>query len=477
MKVLYVASEAVPFIKTGGLADVAGSLPAALKKSRIDARVVLPLYSKIKPEYRKDMVKVAEYNVDLGWRKQYAGVYKYELNGVIYYFIDNEFYFKRDGLYGYFDDGERFTFFSKAVAMLGKVIGFKPDVIHTNDWHSALVNLYIKDFALGDEFYHNIKTVYTIHNLKYQGIFNPVMLGEIMGLSTDYFHEDGLKFYDNVNFMKAGIVYSDALTTVSESYADEIKYPFFGEQLDGIIRQNENKLVGIVNGIDYTEHNPGKDPYIPVNYDLRSFTRKKQNKEHLQKKFGLTVDGDIPMIAMVTRLVANKGLDLVAHILDELLQDEVQFVVLGTGDKKYEDAMKYFEYKYPNKMAGRIYFNETEAHEIYAGADIFLMPSMFEPCGISQLIALRYGTVPVVRQVGGLQDTVSNYDQNTGEGNGFSFINYNAHDMLFKLKEALHFYKNKTIWNEIIKQAMKSKNDWAESSKKYKKLYEDLHNS
>lgn len=474
MKVLFAASEAVPFIKTGGLADVAGSLPPALKGQRVDIRVVIPLYSSIKEEYKSKMEKVAEYYVDLGWRRQYVGVLSHIHNGVTYYFLDNEFYLKRDGLYGYFDDGERFTWFSKAVALLGKHIDFKPDVIHSNDWHCALVNLYVKDFALGDQWFHDIKTVYTIHNLKYQGTFAPVMMGEIMGVSENYFHEDGIKFFDSVNFLKAGIVYSDAFTTVSERYADEMKYPYFGEQLDGIIRKHQNKLTGILNGIDYNEYNPGKDPHIAVNYDLRSVKRKKENKAALQKKFGLPVDEDVPLIAMVTRLVDMKGLDLIAHIFDELLSEDLQFVVLGTGEKKYEDMFKYFQSKYLDKVSARIYFNEAEAHEIYASADMFLMPSQFEPCGISQMISLRYGTVPIVREVGGLKDTVINFDKSTNKGNGFTFANYNAHDMLFKIKEALEIYKDKDIWKEIVKNGMKSKNDWSESSKKYKSLYESL---
>jgi starch synthase len=300
------------------------------------------------------------------------------------------------------------------------------------------------------------------------------MMGEIMGVSENYFHEDGIKFFDSVNFLKAGIVYSDAFTTVSERYADEMKYPYFGEHLDGIIRKHQNKLTGILNGIDYNEYNPGKDPHIAVNYDLRSVKRKKENKAALQKKFGLPVDEDVPLIAMVTRLVDMKGLDLIAHIFDELLSEDLQFVVLGTGEKKYEDMFKYFQSKYPDKVSARIYFNEAEAHEIYASADMFLMPSQFEPCGISQMISLRYGTVPIVREVGGLKDTVINFDKSTNKGNGFTFANYNAHDMLFKIKEALEIYKDKDIWKEIVKNGMKSKNDWSESSKKYKSLYESL---
>ncbi|HCX64297.1 MAG TPA: starch synthase, partial [Eubacteriaceae bacterium] len=404
----------------------------------------------------------------------YVGVYSIEHEGVTYYFLDNEFYFKRDGLYGYFDDGERFTWFSKAVCLLGKHIDFKPDIIHTNDWHSALVNLYVKDFAIGDDWFKDVKTVFTIHNLKYQGIFDPVMLGEVMGVSEDYFHEHGIEFYNNVNFMKAGIVYSDSLTTVSQSYSEEIKHPYFGEQLDGIIRLQENKLTGILNGIDYEEYHPKKDGNLVANYDLRSIKRKKENKVALQKMYNLPVDENKPMIAMVSRLVSMKGLDLVAHIFDELLQEDLQFVVLGTGDSSYEDMFHYFQHKYPDKVAARIYFSEKESRQIYAGSDLFLMPSLAEPCGISQMIALRYGTIPLVREVGGLKDTVHHYDPEKKEGNGFTFTNFNAHEMLFALKEALALYKDREEWMQLIKQAMKSKNDWQESSKKYRALYQDL---
>ncbi|MBF7095745.1 glycogen synthase GlgA [Alkalibacter mobilis] len=474
MNILYTASEAVPFIKTGGLADVAGSYPRALKSNNNDVRVVLPMYKSIKNKYFESMEKIAEFHVDLGWRKQYVGVMTMEYEGVIHYFLDNEYYFDRDGIYGYFDDGERFTWFSKAVTLLGKFIDFKPDVIHTNDWHTALVNLYVKDFALGDSWFDDIKTVFTIHNLKYQGVFDPEMLGDIMGVSENYFHEDGIKFYNQINFLKGGIVYSDAFTTVSENYAQEIKTQYFGEQLDGIIRKHEGKLSGIVNGIDYEEFNPGKDKNIFKNYDLRSVKRKKENKIGLQKKFGLPEDSDIPMVSMVTRLVDMKGLDLVAHIFEELMQEDIQFVVLGTGDKRYEDMFKYFSHKYPQKVYAGLYFNEQEAHGIYAASDIFLMPSKFEPCGISQLIAMRYGTIPVVRSVGGLKDTVIPYNYETEEGTGFTFENYNAHDMLFKIKEALALYNDNAKWNNLIKKAMKSKTDWNESSKKYVKLYKSI---
>ncbi len=477
MKILYAASEAAPFIKTGGLADVAGSLPISLKDNGCDIRVVLPLYSKIPKEYREKMEKIGEFNINLSWRNQYAGIFCLKNQGVTYYFIDNEYYFKRDNIYGEFDDGERFSFFSKAVAILPKILLFKPDIIHSNDWHTGLVPLYIKDFAKGDPFYKEIKTVFTIHNLKYQGVFPSSVLDDVAGLSKEYYHEDGVKFYDNINFMKAGIVYSDAFTTVSKTYAEEIKYPFFGEKLEGIIKKQEYKLKGIVNGIDYNIYDPAKDENIAKNYDIPTIEDKSLNKAALQKKYNLPIRKDVPVLAMVSRLVAMKGLDLIKHILDELLQEDIQFVLLGTGDKEYEDMFNYFQGKYPDKLAARIYFNEKEAHLIYAASDIFIMPSMAEPCGISQLISLRYGTIPIVREVGGLKDTIIPYNKYTEEGNGFSFANFNAHELLFVIRDALNLYKDKEKWKDIIIQAMESKNDWKESSKEYIKLYNDVINN
>lgn len=474
MKILYTASESVPFLKTGGLADVAGSLPIELKNLGQDIRVVMPLYSRIPRQYKEEMEKIGEFYVDMGWRKQYAGVLQYDHEGVIYYFIDNEYYFNRGNIYGEFDDGERFIFFSKAATLLPRYLSFKPDIIHSNDWHTGLVPLYVKDFAKGDYFYRDIKTVFTIHNLKYQGIFPSSILGEVAGLSSEYLHDDGIKFHDSINMMKSGIVYSDVLTTVSETYAEEIKYTFFGEGLEGIIRKHEGKLKGIVNGIDYNLYDPEKDKLIEKNYTVKSLKDKKINKIKLQEKYGLAVEEDTPVIAMVTRLVAMKGIDLVRRILDELLQEDVQVVLLGTGDMEYENLFYYFQGKYPNKLASRIYFNEKESHLVYSGADMLLMPSMAEPCGISQLIALRYGTIPIVRETGGLRDTVKPYNQYTGEGNGFSFSNFNAHELLFTLKKALESYADKKIWKKLMKQAMESKHDWEKSAKEYIKLYEDI---
>ena len=458
MKVLFLTSEADPFIKTGGLADVAGSLPKELVKKGVDIRVCMPLYSSIDQAYRKKMKKIKEFYVDLDWKHQYAGVYSLKWDNVEFYFIDNLEYFDRPNAYGYDDDAERFIYFSKAATLLGKEIDFKPDIIHANDWHTALVNIYVNDFRKGDEFFDDVRCLFTIHNLKYQGVFDSGYL-TLTGLDGYYFNEHDLKYFDAINFMKGGIVHSTAFNTVSENYADEIKYSFYGEGLDGVIREYPGKLSGIVNGIDYDVWNPKTDKNIYENYDLKSLNKKLENKTNLQKEYGLPVNPDVPMIAICSRLTSMKGFDLVRYILDELLQE----------------MFKYFEWKYPDKVAARIYYDGKESHELYAASDLFMMPSISEPCGISQLIAMRYGSLPIVREAGGLKDTVKPYNKYTGEGTGFSFENINAHELLFASKNAIDLYKNnKEAFNKLIENAMNEKNDWEESSKKYIDLYESI---
>lgn len=475
MKILYTTAEAAPFIKTGGLADVAGSLPLVIKKAGHDIRVVLPLHQKIEEKYKDQMVKVGEYHIKLGWRRQYVGVFVLEHKETKFYFLDNEYYFKREQPYGEYDDGERYAYFSRAIVSLPKILDFKPDIIHTNDWHTGLVNLYLKDLAKEDDYYRDIKTVFTIHNLKYQGVFDASILTEVLGLSHEYFQEESIKFFDAINYMKAGIVYCDGLTTVSKTYAQEIKYEFFGEQLEGILKKHEDKLVGIINGIDYDIYNPLKDNNLEVNYDSSSLEKKKQNKEALQKLYQLEVKEDRPLVTMVTRLVSMKGIDLIKHVLDEMLQEELQLIILGTGDQEYEDLFRHYESLYPDKLRARLCFSEKEAHMIYAGGDILLMPSMIEPCGISQLIALKYGTIPIVRETGGLKDTILPYNKYTKEGNGFTFKNYNAHELLYTLKDALELYKNhRKTWELLMKRGMDSNNDWEASSLEYIKLYQSL---
>lgn len=474
MKILYVTSEAHPFIKTGGLADVAGSLPKALKKKKQDIRVVLPLYSHIPKKYRDEMKYIGYYYVDIAWKHRYVGVFELEYDGVTYYFLDNEAYFNRDNIYGEFDDAERFIFFSKAVVVLPKYLDFKVDVIHANDWHSGLVPVYVNDFRNGDEFYENVRTVYTIHNLKYQGIFDREAFN-ITGLPSGYMNFNDLEFHGAISFMKAGIVHSTKFNTVSKTYAKEITTEYFGEGLQDVINFHSDKLSGIVNGIDYDVWNPKKDKIINTRYDLKSIKKKIKNKTDLQKLYGLPVREDVVLIGMVTRLTSMKGIDLIRHILDELLQEDIQFVVLGTGDHEYEEMFKYFEYKYPDKMAARMYFSADESNKIYAASDLYMMPSLAEPCGISQLIAMRYGSLPIVRETGGLSDTVIPFNKYSDEGTGFSFSNINAHDLLFKTKEAISLYYNeKEKFNKIIENAMTSIFNWRKSSKEYLELYRSL---
>lgn len=472
MKILYCAAEADPFIKTGGLADVAGTLPLEMKKQGHDVKVVIPLYKTIDVKYREKFKFEGSFYVDLDFSHHYCGVYKYVHRNVEFYFLDNEDYFCRDNIYGEDDDCDRFVFFSKACVQLIRYIDFRCDVIHSNDWHTAMVNIYVKDFSKGDPFYESIKTVFTIHNLKYQGIFSSNSLKQT-DLSPMYFSEDGLKYYDAINFMKGAIVFSDAVTTVSKTYADEIQYSFFGEGLDGIIKKYQYKISGITNGIDTTIWNPKTDKLIATNYDLKSIENKIKNKRAIQRMYGLE-EKDVPIFAMVTRLVENKGLELVRYIMDEFLTTEqVQVIILGTGDYSYEEMFRYFEWKFPDKLKANIYYNNEESHKIYAGADFLMMPSIYEPCGISQLIAMRYATLPIVRETGGLKDTVQSYNEFTKEGNGFSFTNINAHDFLYTLRRAISFYY-KEDFKIIQKNAMNSKNDWEKSASEYIKLYKEI---
>lgn len=472
MKVLYLTSEAVPFIKTGGLADVAGSLPKELKNLGVDIRVVLPMYETIDEKYKSMMEKVTEFYVDLDWKHQYTGIYQLNFDGVTYYFIDNKEYFSRSYPYGFGDDAERFIYFSKACTLLPKEINFKPDIIHSNDWHTAMVNVFVNDFRHGDSYYDDIRTLFTIHNLKYQGVFDPDVM-RLAGLDGGYFNENDLKYYDAINFMKGGIIHATAVNTVSENYAREIHYPFYGEGLDGVIRQYDYKLSGIVNGIDYKQWNPKTDKLVDYNYDIKTIKNKSKNKLALQKLYDLPQREDVPIIGLVSRLNEMKGMDLVRYILDELLSEDIQFVVLGTGEYTYEEMFKYFAWKYPEKMAARIYFNSKESNKIYAASDFYLMPSISEPCGISQLIAMRYGSLPIVREAGGLKDTVVPYNEYTGEGTGYSFSNINAHELLFAIKNAISIYKdNPKAHQQLVKNAMNIDLDWQISAEKYLDLYE-----
>ena len=475
MKVLYVASEAVPFAKTGGLADVAGSLPQALKFEDVDIRVIMPKFGKISEEFKNNMEHVYDGEINVSWRSKFVGVDKYEYNGVTYYFIDNQEYYDREGFYGYDDDAERFSFFCRAVLNLLPAIDFWPDIIHTNDWHAGLVNVFLKLEHQDDERYQNIRTLYTIHNLKYQGVFPKDVMSDVLGLDWKYFNNGDLEFYDAVNFMKGGLIYADFISTVSRTYAQEIQYEYFGEHLDGLLRSRKDDLYGIVNGLDYDVYNPMTDKNLFETYDLDSYDRKQDNKVQLQKLLGLPEGRRVPMVALVSRLVAAKGMDLIVRMMDEILQHEnIQFVLLGTGDKVFEDWFKGLAWRFPTKVSVNIRFSNELAQRIYAASDIFLMPSNYEPCGIGQLIALRYGSIPVVRETGGLKDTVKQYNKYTETGNGFVFGSYNAHEMMYALKRALGCYANYEIWKKIVENAMNSDYSWTESAKEYRKLYDKL---
>lgn len=471
VNVLYIVSECVPFVKSGGLADVAGALPKYLNKLNMNVRVMLPFYSQIPSKYKDEAKLIKELTINLGWRKQYCGLYELNLEGTTYYFIDNEYYFNRDKLYGHFDDGERYAFFTIAAIECVKEIDFKPDVIHCHDWHTAMIPFFMKEYEALKDVNPNIKSVFTIHNLQFQGVFPKVLMDDILGIDEKYFTDQYLKFYDCINFMKAGIISSDIVTTVSPTYKDEIKHEFFGEQLDGLLREYDNKLFGIVNGIDETIYDPSTDRRIHTQFDQFSIEKKVENKLHLQQKLALKEDENIPIIAMVSRLTSQKGIDLIQHVFPQIMDNNVQVIILGTGDKEFENFFKAMEHNYYEKVRSYIGFDENFAHQIYAGADLFLMPSLFEPCGLGQLIAMKYGCVPIVRETGGLNDTVQSYNEETKSGNGFTFSNFNAHDMLFTIDRALSVYNKKQHWKSVLKNAMDRDSSWLQSAKEYAKLY------
>ena len=471
MKVLYAASEAMPFMASGGLGDVAGSLPQALRKRLIGCRVVMPLYDNIKQELKDSMKFITHISVPVAWRRQYCGIFEARAGGVIYYLLDNQYYFKRDTIYGQYDDAERFAFFSRAILEIIPHIGFKPDVIHCNDWQTALTPVYYSTMYATVPGYENIKTVFTIHNIQYQGVYGKELLGDVLGISENDYH---LLEYDGcVNFMKGGIECADKVTTVSPSYANEILDPWYSHGLDTILNQRRFKLSGILNGIDVINYNPETDKSLWKNYSADDSEGKKENKAELQALMQLPVREDVPVISMVTRLVSHKGLDLVKAVADELLSSEdVQFIVLGSGDWQYESFFKELAARHPDKMGLWLGFVPDLAHKIYAGSDMFLMPSKSEPCGLSQMVALRYGTIPIVRETGGLRDSIQ--DSGNGEGNGFTFANYNAHDMLFTIRRALKGYKNKQGWSILVDRALNCDYSWGRSANEYIKLYKGL---
>ncbi|MGP1348915.1 MAG: glycogen synthase GlgA [Stomatobaculum sp.] len=475
--ILFAASEAVPFIKTGGLADVAGSLPKCFDRRYFDVRVILPKYLCISEELRAKFEYVNHFYLYYNGQNRYVGILKYVEDGITFYFIDNEGYFGGMKPYGdWLYDLEKFAFFSLAALSALPVIGFRPEVIHCHDWQTGLIPVYLKERFRGGEFFRNIKSVLTIHNLKFQGVWDVKTIQRLTELSDYYFTPDKLEAYKNGNYLKGGIVYADAVTTVSTTYAREIQMPFYGEGLDGLMRARANSLRGIVNGIDYGEFNPETDPLIPQNYSRKTFRKEKvKNKRALQRQLGLREDDRSFMIGIVSRLTDQKGFDLINAVMDELCTEDLQLVVLGTGDERYENMFRYYDWKYRDRVSAQIYYSNELAHRIYASSDAYLMPSLFEPCGLSQLIALRYGTLPVVRETGGLRDTVIPFNEYEGTGTGFTFANYNAHEMLNAVRYAkMVYYSRRRDWNKIVDRAMATDYSWNTSALKYQELYDWL---
>ena len=477
-KVLFVASEGVPFIKTGGLADVVGSLPKCLDKEYYDVRVMLPRYTCMKPQMQEKLSYVTHFYMDFNWKEEYVGILEAEADGIKYYFIDNEQYFSGFKPYGdnVLFEIEKYTFFSKAALSALPLLDFQPDIVHCHDWQTGLIPVYLKERFRGNPFFWNMKSIMTIHNLKFQGRWDVKTVKDITGLPDYYFTPDKLECYKDANLLKGGLVFADAITTVSCTYAEEIKTAFYGEGLNGLMVARSNDLRGIVNGIDYEEFNPATDKHIPFPYDAVSFRKEKvKNKRALQKELNLTQDDKKMMIGVVSRLTDQKGFDLIAYVMDELCQDDVQIVILGTGEERYENMFRHFDWKYGDKVSANIFYSDGLSHKIYAACDAFLMPSLFEPCGLSQLMALRYGTVPIVRETGGLKDTVEPYNEYENTGTGFSFANYNAHEMLRTIRYAEQiYYDKKREWNKIVDRSMAADFSWHVSAGKYQEMYDWL---
>lgn len=469
MKVLYATSEAYPYAMSGGLADVAGALPKALRKRLIGCRVVLPLYDTISEELRNSMHFITSITVPVAWRRQYCGIFEAKHDGVIYYFIDNQYYFKRGVLYGNYDDAERFAFFSRAVLEMIPHIDFVPDIIHCNDWQTALIPVFLDTLYRTVDPYKNIRTVFTIHNIQYQGKYGEELIGDVLGLPDEYAH---IVEYDGcVNLMKGAVECANRVTTVSPTYSEEIKDPWFAHGLDGIIRERAFKLLGIVNGIDVDVYNPETDTHLWKNYSAEDMSGKAVNKAELQKHCGLPQKPEVPVIGIVTRLVSHKGVDLIKAVFEDILKEDVQFVILGSGELAFETFFHDQMNAHPDKVALKLGFIPDLAHKIYAGADIFLMPSKSEPCGLAQMIALRYGTIPVVRETGGLKDTVT--DSGDNQGNGFTFQSYNAHDMAYAVQRAIEGFHNNG-WDVLKKRAMECDNSWGRSAGVYIKMYKEI---
>lgn len=479
MQIVFASAECAPFVKTGGLGDVAGSLPAALVRAGAEVIVMVPKYATIKDEYKAQMEHFSDFYVSLGWRNEYCGLEKLEHDGVTYMFIDNERYFARDHPYGFFDDGERFAFFSKAIteSLQHLPAGFECDILHCNDWQTALAPVFLREFYQGLPLYERVKTVFSIHNVAFQGQFSDTVMEDILGVAHIPAAASQLRCDAcSINYMLGALRYADAITTVSPTYANEIQTPEFGEGLDGVLRERSYALQGILNGIDVAGFDPATDKRIAANYTVEDRSGKAVCKAKLQEELGLEVRDDRPLMVMVTRLTRQKGLDLVMYALDRILAGGVQVAVLGTGDRDYEDGLRYFQDKYPGTMAARIEFDPALSQRMYAAADMFLMPSKFEPCGLSQIIAMRYGTLPIVRETGGLKDTVIPYNEFTGEGTGFSFSNFNGDEMGDAVFRAARlFWDNRDAWNQLVTQAMSQDFSWTRSADKYLDLYFFMH--
>ena len=472
MKILYATSEAVPFCKTGGLADVAGSLPPALAAEGAEIAVVLPLYQRVKERFG-DQLKFECYDyVDLAWRHSYCGLFSLEREGVTWYFLDNEQYFRRPELYGYMDDGERFGFFSRAVVRMLPHFRFWPDVLHCNDWQTALVPIYLKDDGVREERFRSIRTVLSIHNIEYQGRYGRQTLGDLFGLDHGWADDGTILMDGDVNLLKGAILCADAVNAVSPTYANELKMPYFAHRLDGIMRRCGYKLSGVLNGIDVKRYDPATDSHIAANYTAEDMAGKQADKAELQKLMGLRQEPYVPIVGIVSRLVSHKGLDLVCEVLHDMMELPLQLVILGKGDRKYEEFFQWAANQYPGRMAVRLDYNEELSMAIYAGADLFLMPSRSEPCGLSQMIAMRYGTVPIVRETGGLKDTVTPYEAWRDSGNGFTFANYASSDMLYVIREAVYLYKDyPDAFARLRARAMACDFSWARSAGEYLHIY------
>lgn len=474
MKVMFVAAEAVPFAKAGGLGDVIGSLPIEIAKKNVDVRVVLPYYRDIPQKYKNQMKKVSGCQVKIGWRDQHAEIWELKDRGVTFYFIDQPYYYDRSGLYGYFDDGERFSFLSQAALTVIENMKFFPDIIHAHDWHTALVPFYVKELYWKRGICENTKIVFTIHNLAYQGSFPPEFIEDVLGLSRDYYTEDKLEHFGSLNLMKGGILYADAVTTVSSTYAEEVQTEERGAGLNQVLQSASNKFFGILNGMDTESYNPSTDFALAQPFHHEELEKRKKNKEKLLEDFNIGTGEDAPLVGMVSRMTWEKGFDLISEAIPKIIYSGAKMIILGTGDPKYEALIRSFAEKYPQALAVITEFDENLARNIYGGSDLFVMPSIFEPCGISQMIAMRYGAIPLVHGTGGLKDTVIPYDPKTGKGLGFVFPEMTEASFLGVYQEALALYRNQPAWENLMKQAMRVDYSWSESVKKYIQLYESV---